>query len=578
MVKVTALVSRFSCTLILWMGIITPAPAVQVGGFNESHGCVISGKVAHRGSSIRGATIHVRPVQTWDELGVSAEARRLGSASVETSLLPSIKSDEEGRFCIDAVEPGHYTVSAKKSGYMETAYGAATPFESGAILAINKGETYPKIEINLIAQAVLTGRVVDPDGDPVDQGSVIVISNVALRGAYRTLAIRNVPLNDLGEFRASQLPPGRYYLRFQPHPRSTRQLSGSSQGVLRQMPRLIATFYPSAVMITQTAPVILQAGDTVSNIVITAQRQKTYSIRGRLAGLDGFAVGAVMSILPADEEQTIIIAGGGNLNEDNTFAFDDISSGNYTITYIDHAPTYLQLPISVADSDVDDLIIRPPSGLQVKGRIILDAMHGDAAEVKVALRPATDRVVSPVFIATVQNSGVLTFDKPIPPGVYRVHVETPKGNYVKSLHYGGTIVTRDLIELSEVGGHLTIVVGAGTGELEVRVRHHEEQQSAGTPHYVVLQTEADEGVQVMRMTAALDDATAVLKDIPPGRHRVYAFRSVDAAAVVVPETLRHLKEFGTTVEVSANTLATATVRVVPPQRAAEAFAGAANSR
>lgn len=578
MIKGAVPICCVACTLVPWMGSITVAHALQGHGVNQDRSCVISGKVTHRGSPIKGATIHIKPAPTPEELVISAEARRLGSVSVGNPMLPPVKSDQNGEFCISDIAPGNYTVSAKKSGYMESAFGATTSFESGSIVVIKKDGPYPKIEIDLFAQAVVTGQVVDPDGDPVDEGSVIVLSVVALRGSYRTIGIRNVPLNELGEFRASQLPPGRYYLRFQPPPRPPQQLSGGSDTGPRQMPRLISTFYPSAVTITQAVPVILQAGESMANIVITAQLQNTYSIRGRLLGLDGYGMGAVMSISPSDQEQTIIVASGGHLKEDNTFVFDDISSGQYTITYLDSGPTFVQIPISVANSDIDDLIVRPPSRVQLKGRISLDSMDGDVGEVKVALRQGKDRVVGPVYIGKVSNSGRVTFDTPIPADVYRVVVNTPEGYYIKSIFYGSTDVTHGLIDLSDLAGDLAIVIGAGTGEVEVRVRVSEREQSGGILHYVVLQSEADEGAGKVYMSVTLEDTRAVLKNIPPGRYRAYAFRSLDATSVTVPETLKHLKEFGTPIEVSANTLARAAVSVVPALRAAEAFEGSTKYR
>lgn len=417
MIKGPVLIRCVACTIIPWMGGITVAHALQGHGVNQDRGCVISGKVTHRGSSIKGATINIRPAQSPEELLISAEARGLGTVSVKNPMLPPVKSDQNGKFCISDIAPGHYTVSAKKSGYMESAFGATTSSESGSIVVIKKDGPYPNIEIDFFAQAVVTGQVVDPDGDPVDQGSVIVLSVVALRGSYRTIGIRNVPVNELGEFRASQLPPGRYYLRFQPPPRPPQQLSGGSDSGPRQMPRLISTSYPSAATITQAAPVILQAGESMANIAITAQLQNTYSIRGKLLGLEGYGMGAVMSISPSDQEQTVIVASGGHLREDNTFAFDDISAGHYTITYLDPATTYVQIPVSIADSDIDGFIVRPPSRVQLKGRISLDSMDGDVGEVKVALRQGKDRVVSPVYIGKVSNSGRVTFDTPLPAGV-----------------------------------------------------------------------------------------------------------------------------------------------------------------
>jgi hypothetical protein len=212
-------------------------------------------------------------------------------------------------------------------------------------------------------------------------------------------------------------------------------------------------------MITDAAPVTLQAGDTVSNIVITALRKSTYSIRGRVEGVDGFAEGAVMSISSSDEEQTVIVAGGGNLREDNTFAFDDISPGTYIITYLDPAPTFLQTTVTVVESDVDDLVLRPSPNLQMKGRIVMEKRQGDHTQVKVSLRPATDGVVSPIWIATVNNAGLLSWDKPIPLGVYRIRVDAPAGLYVKRIVHGNTDATDSLIDLSASRGDIVVVIG-----------------------------------------------------------------------------------------------------------------------
>ena len=205
------------------------------------------------------------------------------------------------------------------------------------------------------------------------------------------------------------------------------------------------------------------------------------------------------------------------------------------------------------------------------------SVHGDLAKVKVALRPASDRMVSPVFMAKVNDDGLLTFDKPIPTGVYLARIDVPEGYYVKSIQYAGTDVTGGLIDIPETGGDLVIGISVGTGQLEVRVEE-ENRAAAGSLHYVVVRSETHGGGQGVYMAVTRDDGTVVLKNMPPGRYRAYAFRSADITAVKAAETLRILEEFGTTVEVSGSTSASATVRVVPPDRAGVAFQGSTKFR
>lgn len=565
--------------VVLLVGFVIAAQGAQTIDISTSHSCIISGRVTDRGGPVKGAVVYVKRVQTPDELGITGEMRRLGIPIPENSVPQFVTSDEAGLFCFNVVAPSQYTVSAKKSGYMETAYGAASAFESGAIVSIKGSQGYAPIELRLIPQAVLTGRVYDPDGEPVDQGSVVVVSQVALRGKYRTVAMRTVAVNDVGEFRIAQLPPGQYYVRFQPasRPPLAPNIAGH-QSVSSRMPRLIKTFYPSATSMAQAAPVMLHAGETISNIVITAQRHHTYAIRGRLAGLGGVREGAMMNISPADEEQAFMIAGGGNLREDNTFEFGDLSPQDYTITYLDQSSNYVQAPVTLGDSDVLNVVIRAAPSVQVKGRInMAGSTHVDLAKLKVALKPAADRLVSPVVTAKVGDNGMVTFDQPIPAGAYVLRVQCPEGSYVKSVQYGGVDVTDGIINISETAGDLAIVISSETGQLEVRV-DQDNGAGGGSLYYIVARSQTVGDGQGLYMAVTRDDGTVVVKNMAPGRYRAYAFRSADFTAVRAAETLEALQEFSKTVDVGADTTGSLSVRVVPPDQAGLAFEGSMRSR
>jgi hypothetical protein len=73
-------------------------------------------------------------------------------------------SDGNGRFLIEDVQPGSYAVSADRQGFMLETDGA--PGAPPPPLKV-EAESVKDVKIKLVPLGVITGRVLDDDGDPV---------------------------------------------------------------------------------------------------------------------------------------------------------------------------------------------------------------------------------------------------------------------------------------------------------------------------------------------------------------------------------------------------------------------------
>src|SRR5579862_6349617 len=69
------------------------------------------------------------------------------------------ETNAEGRFQFTALPPGTYKLSATQSGFFD--HAARRP------IALGQDEHVADAEIRLPPQGVITGRIVDEDGDPV---------------------------------------------------------------------------------------------------------------------------------------------------------------------------------------------------------------------------------------------------------------------------------------------------------------------------------------------------------------------------------------------------------------------------
>ena len=80
----------------------------------------------------------------------------------------------------------------------------------GATVSVSAGQDVTGIVMKLSPQAVIAGKVLDEDGDPVPYAQVMVLKQRYMRGKRQWMPSGGGQVNDLGEFRVSGLQPGRY--------------------------------------------------------------------------------------------------------------------------------------------------------------------------------------------------------------------------------------------------------------------------------------------------------------------------------------------------------------------------------
>jgi protocatechuate 3,4-dioxygenase beta subunit len=144
----------------------------------------------------------------------TALRRALIAVAVGGRISSKVISDEDGRFEIDAPGTFPYVVTVTKPGFLASSL-LQPPARSGRAM----------LEISLARSATVSGRVIDPSGNPVVSVRVRVqqADNSVDFGAWTTT-------DDLGAYRLSGLLPGRYRLETMGRPEYS-----SSFDALRQL-------------------------------------------------------------------------------------------------------------------------------------------------------------------------------------------------------------------------------------------------------------------------------------------------------------------------------------------------------
>jgi Carboxypeptidase regulatory-like domain len=141
--------------------------------------------------------------------GASVQLQDLENRAQTTSTV----TDAGGRFEMQGIDPGRYRLSVSRNGFVRQEYGQRKPEDPGTVLSLRAGQNLKDLLFRLIPSAVIAGRVMNEDGEPLPWVQVSALREVYSRGKKSLSSQTTVPTNDLGEYRLFDLRPGRYFVR-----------------------------------------------------------------------------------------------------------------------------------------------------------------------------------------------------------------------------------------------------------------------------------------------------------------------------------------------------------------------------
>jgi hypothetical protein len=223
-------------------------------------------------------------------------------------VIEGSRTDKEGRFIVSGVPQGIYTVQASLEGYFGPPTAAGYP--QVASRTINIGGPSEEVNLSLFKGVVISGRAIDANGRPA-LGSVVQALRILYRDGLPNLrADANSPVDDRGEYRLFQLPPGEYYVCLNPSGSGPRGFS--TRGGLRaesgEMPQ--PTYFPGTTEVLQALPLKLNPGEERTGINLNLRTARTVRISGQVltyVAIPGRAIArgealpvAQLSLVPRD--------------------------------------------------------------------------------------------------------------------------------------------------------------------------------------------------------------------------------------------------------------------------------------
>jgi hypothetical protein len=452
-------------------------------------------------------------------------------------------SDRAGHFSAVDLQAGLYLVFPERTGYVCLIPGSSTlPYQT---LTLKPGEHKSDFRVEMTPRAVIAGRVVDPQGDPVP--GVLMDAESVSKDSPRVaqLASPGIRTDDRGEFRISGAP-GRFHVRATPSASRLGPPAIRTDGSAE--PDYGATYYPNAAGSDRAVVVEAVAGREAPGIEIRLLPRGGVNISGVVFGPAGRApalVSARWSQGTQMNAMTQTIAG-----PDGSFTFRHLRPASYRLvaTGSDNSRQLRSRPVEVrVESEVTDVRLEMAPGRELAGTVeVAEDPPGTAAEKRTVTLQATEpgRMGRTPSAAVAPDGTFRLAD--VFPEEYRVTVEPlPENGYLKAAALDGTAARPvGLLDLSRGGSHLKVTLSRNGAQISGAVTDKEGHALADTIAMVALFDDPDhpERAQQTRIDAA---GHYSFKGLAPGKYRVVA-ADVQTGAVMgdqLPKILATLEPF-----------------------------------
>jgi carboxypeptidase family protein len=291
-----------------------------------------------------------------------------------------ILTDDAGQFEFASLPQGSYGVNVDKSTYMPSRYPEVNRSLKNRLgtITIADGQAVEDVTVPMYHGGVITGRVFDAHGDPVDQAAISVLF---LPRSGRPQQRGGGGTNDLGEYRAARLQPGRYIVRARAQGGGAPDPNPSA----KSLPQSLPVYFPNALSPDQAQVLVVNRGETLSGIDIILGEGQPTVVSGIVMAADGqpFQGGNVSFRMASAGNEFGGADGGTGIRPDGTFRVQ-MPPGEYVFeAFAQPARTGSQpirpemqlfgsTRVNVSGDALEGVVITIGNGATASGRIVFE--------------------------------------------------------------------------------------------------------------------------------------------------------------------------------------------------------------
>jgi protocatechuate 3,4-dioxygenase beta subunit len=417
---------------------------------------------------------------------------------------------------------------------------------------------------------MIAGRVLDDEGDPVPRAIVQLMRNAYPNGRRQLLPHSQTQADEDGEYKLSNVMPGRYLLAtvpprvgyYEPVHKNDRRSDPA-----KPEEDLVTTYFPGTTDAASATAIEVVAGRDVRGTDLQLRRSQVFRIRGKLSGNINPEAGKTLRISIVDRDSFIMDVFGSptaNIEKDGSFDLRGVSPGQYRLmvtTVSGMIRTLARQNIDVGGHNIDGItVVLHPTG-SIRGSIQWARTVATASEkptpvlsnMMLRLEPAAGQT-SGVPFGQVKPDGSFVFDD-VAADRYRLFINSlPDGVFVKSSRLGDQDALGHDLDLSGGVGAapMDIVLSATAGQIDGTVQTDHQMPAAGTQVSLIPDPADPTRTDLFTGTVTDQNGQFSLKSLAPGKYRLYAWEEIENGIQYDPEFMKPLVELGTKITVEEN--------------------------
>ncbi|MFN7936912.1 MAG: carboxypeptidase-like regulatory domain-containing protein [Bryobacteraceae bacterium] len=430
----------------------------------------------------------------------------------------------DGKFLFADVPAGVYRLIVRKEGFASATIGLrGGPPGLREPLTFAAGDRKTAYLVKLTPLGVITGRVLDTDGDPIRGIPVATLSYHYTSKGREFREVRSGATNDLGQFRIFDLEPGKYFVRTSP--RNAMRVQTKADNAEFYM----SQYYPGVPEPRGASAIEVAAGREVTGIEFSLPKTRYANITGRINRPEG-ATNMSIGLMSASDTGTSTSTTSLE-SKDGKFQLNGVAPGtlhvigSYLLSGLRHSAI---VPVQVAFDDISGIELNPIAPMDVPGSVRIEGTTTTKiSDVRVTLEGSGRSET-----AVVDEQGRLVF-RAVEPHTYRVDPGSYSSLYLKSVTWGSADVTAGEIDLRNglpPRTEVSVVLSAEGGEITGSVREDDQKPATGT--VALVPVSGHRSAPFYKFATVRDDGTYTLRGIAPGSYKIYAWDRVDRNAVM----------------------------------------------